>query len=763
VSTRATFALIVFVALITIPGSYEPLTGGIDPSWIWGLNAFPDAGFRWGRDLIFSYGPLGYLAHPLDVGKNLQDAVLIQLGVHAAVFGTVGLVFTRRKRIAPVLLFLTAYPVLFAFGLEFDYQLMATSGLLASAAIELSSGALLVLSAAAASLLLFIKFGSGVAAITMLIVAGTLWLKHRLPVKPLALATVAYLLVASLLDWYFVGSARGMMNFLSLSASLARGYNDAMSITPPYPPLLAAYVLLGLTVAVTYKATKDRLAVSLPLLIFAGPLVFAFKHSFVRADWGHIPFFFGLLWWATIAAVLFATERRAKVISLLLLASNGTLFSATADRAVMSQRAGAIVDVVTGMHAAPRLAALIDFRATRKDVRHASGAYVRVTDRLPEAWRQEIGRRSVLVLPWELGLCPANDLVCVPYPTLQMYATLTRHLDLWTAGRLRNQAPEYAIVDVDAIDGRNMLWDCPETWLALMERWEVVRRATDRPRLLLRRREAKQDWTEDRLESGMGQIGDWIDVPRAPGPVRVAIDLHESISGWLRRTFFRSDPVVLQVTTESGNARAYRIVVDTARSGLLIDAMPRRSDELADLFDCCRTTEPVRRIRLTGPGVTAFDQGFSITWSQLRGTLWVRNPTSKPYAKPRLVAGDPLMSIDIINNEAVAAAKNPLVVRDTRGIIDVAGWAVDREALAPANGVVLRWDDGRIETHAEYGLDRKDVAAYFGVPAYQFSGYSSTVFTDELGPGRHRLAILVISADGKTYRLARLPIEIETR
>jgi len=121
------------------------------------------------------------------------------------------------------------------------------------------------------------------------------------------------------------------------------------------------------------------------------------------------------------------------------------------------------------------------------------------------------------------------------------------------------------------------------------------------------------------------------------------------------------------------------------------------------------------------------------------------------------------MSIDLINDVAVAAAKNPIVVRETGGIIQVTGWAVDPEALAPANGVVLQWDDGRIETRAEYGLDRKDVAAYFGVAAYQFSGYNGSVFTDQLGPGRHRLAILVISADGKTYRLTRLPIEIETR
>jgi hypothetical protein len=57
----ATLLAVFAVAVLTIPWSITPITGGLDQSWRWGLNAFSSSSVRFGRDLIFSYGPLGYL------------------------------------------------------------------------------------------------------------------------------------------------------------------------------------------------------------------------------------------------------------------------------------------------------------------------------------------------------------------------------------------------------------------------------------------------------------------------------------------------------------------------------------------------------------------------------------------------------------------------------------------------------------------------------------------------------------------------------
>src|SRR6266849_2358442 len=81
-------ALLVIVAVLTVPGSYGAIGTGLDPSWVWGINAFRPAGFRFGRDVIFSYGPLGYLTRPLDIARNLPTATFIHFAVHIAIFAT---------------------------------------------------------------------------------------------------------------------------------------------------------------------------------------------------------------------------------------------------------------------------------------------------------------------------------------------------------------------------------------------------------------------------------------------------------------------------------------------------------------------------------------------------------------------------------------------------------------------------------------------------------------------------------------------------
>src|SRR5262249_13505152 len=61
----ATLGAFLVVGLLCFPGVYDPPGVGLDPSWIAGLNLFADRGFRFGQDVIFTYGPVGYLARPL--------------------------------------------------------------------------------------------------------------------------------------------------------------------------------------------------------------------------------------------------------------------------------------------------------------------------------------------------------------------------------------------------------------------------------------------------------------------------------------------------------------------------------------------------------------------------------------------------------------------------------------------------------------------------------------------------------------------------
>jgi hypothetical protein len=208
----------------------------------------------------------------------------------------------------------------------------------------------------------------------------------------------------------------------------------------------------------------------------------------------------------------------------------------------------------------------------------------------------------------------------------------------------------------------------------------------------------------------------------------------------------------------------FQIVVDTASAGVLIHALPRTADQLAGLFECCATSDRVQRIRIGGPGAENFEQAFEITWSQLNTGRWARAATRQgPRLTVSLVEGSALMAIDKINGRAAMGLSTPLQISFADATIDVEGWAVDQDSRAPAMDVRLQWDEGRMETRTEYGIERSDVAASFNEPAYRFSGFRAAIPTSDLGIGRHRLTVLVTSADGRTVKSGATTVDIELR
>ena len=74
---------LLLAALATAPTVYLALTGDIDSSWMCGIHKAKLLGLVFGRDIVFTYGPLGYLLYPVYVGRSLWfQALLFSLATH---------------------------------------------------------------------------------------------------------------------------------------------------------------------------------------------------------------------------------------------------------------------------------------------------------------------------------------------------------------------------------------------------------------------------------------------------------------------------------------------------------------------------------------------------------------------------------------------------------------------------------------------------------------------------------------------------------
>ena len=69
--------LSVVLLLLTFPKIDPEIGSGIDNSYLIAFNHFFYSDIQIVKDLIFTYGPLGFLKHPLPMGNNLELGVIV--------------------------------------------------------------------------------------------------------------------------------------------------------------------------------------------------------------------------------------------------------------------------------------------------------------------------------------------------------------------------------------------------------------------------------------------------------------------------------------------------------------------------------------------------------------------------------------------------------------------------------------------------------------------------------------------------------------
>ena len=99
--------LIAFV-MVTFPPCFGVMGTGLDASWVIGLNEASSRHMVYGRDIVFTYGPLGFMLIPLDLGSNLVHAILFRLGLHILWWTSVGMLLFRTRGFVATLLFAAA-------------------------------------------------------------------------------------------------------------------------------------------------------------------------------------------------------------------------------------------------------------------------------------------------------------------------------------------------------------------------------------------------------------------------------------------------------------------------------------------------------------------------------------------------------------------------------------------------------------------------------------------------------------------------------
>jgi hypothetical protein len=547
----------------------------IDASWIWAINQISNSACIYGKDVVFTRGPLGYLFRPYGYGTHLYQAWALNAACVILLFGLFALYERNhpnsRERLG-------VFALVWLFFLVFDSMEWVFNFIMLFVAMLLWAlqdkrwcfcGLSLLLSGLT-SFALVTTFNSGMLGASMSGLLGVLFLLHN-RTRLLAYLAIYAATVLALITAVVVFLFAGLTNFvdwLVLSVEVARGYNTAMRVSGNPFFILLALATVGIYARLA-NCARTQCARFFGLAILAAPyLFFAFKHGFVRQD-VHMLIYFSAMPFALALLHLFSP------LSLSDKARAAFIVSAVTGAAFVSfYRPSTWVEKST----VTSIWALARWQHTREDTLARMNQLYRQKDE----WTDIIGRGSIQILPMRMIYAEINGWPgWRPNPVLQLYVAYTRRLDDFSARSFHGRnAPRFIMVEFDGLDDRNMFLDTPATWNSVMLNYSVVKH--DLNKALLERKSGDVRPSFQHTSEAWYRFDETINIPES-GYVYARIEFQPTVVGKLWTLLFRGSLPEVILSRQDGTEDRHRVVPETLGSPVLISHVPENLAQMLNL------------------------------------------------------------------------------------------------------------------------------------------------------------------------------------
>ncbi|MBK5218207.1 MAG: hypothetical protein JJE35_00220 [Thermoleophilia bacterium] len=577
-------------------------TTGVDGSWIGGLYMAAHDGRDFGTDIVFSYGPLGFLAFPALWYSGLAVVSFLYGSAIYLIFAAT-LVWVLRRSLgklggaAIAFAFLATFPTVeqLPLVLAVAWALMALHGDRSRFAVNLVifGGATL----AAVECLVKLSVGPPIFLAFVIALAGARATKRQW------LAFVGLFFAELILLWLVMGQALpDLPDYFVNGEQVASGYNEAMRINMAAGWEAVAAVLGGILVTLgaafggSYRDSRARWC-AVGLVGLASFVVY--KYGVVRFEPNHMAIAMSTLlgFWLVLP-----WSRRRVALQLCGLAAIGFV-------ALHSYPNPARLDVIENVTALGEQVGTLFSPAERNQITaDAREAMKETYDLDPRTLRLLDGRR-VDVDPWEVAVAWAYPLNWSPLPVFQNYTAYTSRLDDLNASVVEDpRGPELILRSVvRSFEERHPAWDPPDQNLAVFcnftpqratAQWQVLRRTGDRcgePRFI------------NEVVGGPGTV---VAVPQAKRGELVILRIQgvePSGLGKLRSLLWR--PRLVYAYLNDGEVK-YRLVPGTADDDLVVSPGPG-----LDAGGVFAQLPAVVNIRLEGIGDVRYDFYRVKVWS----------------------------------------------------------------------------------------------------------------------------------------------------
>lgn len=568
-----TFRVLGFVVLVAMafamPGF--PSTE-LDSSWRMALGKFFVDGRQFGPEVMFTYGPLGWVMGKTYWGGQWASLLAwhaVLSVIFVAILYRLGFQLRGYRRV----FFFTYF---FLLGLTYQdamHQIMAVY-----AGIELIQRAdkgwrwnTLAWIALLAALAL-VKFTNLVLCLVLVTLAGGLefWKQRRWT----ALRVPLLFVLAFVVGWALCGqNPANLPVYLKSSWEISEGYQDAMGFPCPTYQLVIGLVtaLLALAyLAVNFLTHPDRIR-SAALTLAAGAVLYLnWKHGYIRADGHQVGFYFVVLAVVVAAPLLLEDSARLAKMKTALLTLMGLLALLGCEFVLPGVTRGALGN------AQYKVDQNVAFALGKVNPRKIYDGRVASEEAAADLIRTKaiVKNATIDVLGFEQGIVIVNHLNYRPRPVFQSYSAYTPYLaranfDYYAS----DQAPDYVLFKLQSIDNRLMTMDDADVLRLLVHRYTYV--ATDQGFTLWKRNPGPFDpkaIAPKLLRTVTIKRGEKLKLDDlAEDQVLWAeVEYQPTLIGRLRRFFFRPPLVQLALTDNHQSETLYRLPRPIGRAGFIV-------------------------------------------------------------------------------------------------------------------------------------------------------------------------------------------------
>ena len=606
--------LFLWTVLIACPIRYWPIDDSIDNTWVFAMNYAAAHGLAIGRDLIWTTGPIGYLAFPMDLGHNLKQALAFQCAVWVILIAIfLDLFFRARlpvRNLAYFSIFFSFSAPLYWFNfMGLENLLLAGVLILLVLARESGGRGRYVAALALTGVIPLIKLTGGMLAAGALFgfladcalrnyKQGKSWPKEF--TYQVALAIGIPLAAAAAGCWLFLPSLDAMIRYGKGSLEVVSGYSASMSVAgDPMEFAGVADVLIAIGAFLFVRNRSHRRTAWFLIALLAFPLLTSIKHGFVRQV-THVINFFGFAGLAlALMALLLPLAGRRSIVAFLVLLNFAVL---SLEYAFTKVGAGSALEEFAGVRG-PRMA----LGALR--LGHLQSVLEASTDYAPDARiepqiRSIIGESSVASLSLVYSGSAVEGMNLQLYPVVQRYSAYTPYLDQLNADWIRSKGPRYLLFDGHTIDRRHPWAETPEMWLQIY-RWYNTRLRGTRALLLERRSVPRFERLRSLGHSAMNPSVPFT-VPALQSPVFWRVSCAYSPIGTVEKLFLRVPEVTMRFDGPAGDTPTFRSLPDVLNGPVPGNSPAGDLAGLATLLD----PTPFKPLPLTvhfgGPGLSAY-------------------------------------------------------------------------------------------------------------------------------------------------------------